>query len=84
MYFVNVLQGNPEDSESGSWLSGSAYKPFWCSWTDGQIKLGTGSIVGLNTFLSASSAQPVNYVGVATAFGSDGVWAFGHGRVNIF
>ena len=74
-------QGSDQDSESGSWLSDSAYRPFWISWNNnGLISVGTGTNIGLNTFLSKTSSQAINYVGVATAFGSDGDWAFGYGE----
>ena len=74
-------QGYPHDSKRGSWLSDSEYRPFWISWNNnGKVSVGTGTNIGLNEFLSASSSQAINYVGVATAWGSEGDWAFGYGK----
>ena len=54
-------QSNDKDSESGSWLSDSAYRPFWITWGNGQIKVGSGTTVGQNMFLSDTNSQPINY-----------------------
>ena len=69
--------------KSGGVLSKNSYRPFWISWFNSQIIVGTGTTVGQNQLMSANIAQTVSYVGVATAWGSTGEWAFGHGKNNI-
>jgi len=45
-------------------LNINEFRMFWVSWSDGVIKVGTGSIVGQNTFMSYVDPKPspVNYV----------------------
>ena len=60
-------------------LDCSQYRPFWVSWTDNVIKVGTGHDVSINRFLFwnvTSSPHAVNYLAVATGFGSTGTWKF--------
>ena len=54
-------------------------KPFWISWANGEIQVGSGRIVGSDMFMSyvSNSAAVVNYIAVATGFGSSGIWRFG-------
>jgi len=42
----------------------SNFNMFWVSWSGGVIRAGTGSIVGLNTFMSYvdPNPSPVNFV----------------------
>lgn len=43
------------------------FRPFWLSWTDGNVRVGKGHDVGQNTFIDYSDASPIhiNYIGVA-------------------
>jgi len=63
---------------AGSWLDAKAYKPFWVSWADGQVIVGTGEQIGENAFLEAEIEQTVEYIGLASdsAAASNGVWVF--------
>ena len=58
------------------------YRPFWVSWRDNIIKVGTGHDVGKNRFLIWKDNSPhgVNYVAVATGFGATGKWKFEKGN----
>ena len=75
-------RGVNKKEASGSRLSVDEYRPFWITWTGGEVKVGAGTEIGANVFLKAKSSQEVNHVGVATAFGSGGNWAFGKGMLN--
>jgi len=45
-------------------LNINEFRMFWVSWSGGVISVGTGSIVGQNTFMSYvdPNPSPVNYV----------------------
>lgn len=53
-------------------------RPFWISWSNNYIRVGTGNSVGLQQFMSWDdpSPHPVNYIAVSTGFGSTGDWTF--------
>lgn len=57
-------------------LSCSQYRPFWVSWANNIIRVGHGNIVGKSQFMMWNDTAPheVNYVAVATGFGSSGEW----------
>lgn len=59
------------------------YLPFWISWANNIIRVGTGSIVGKSQFMMWNDTAPhdVNYVAVATAWGSPGHWQFNVGKI---
>ena len=77
----NCIQCNHMDTAANQNypLDCSQYRPFWVSWTDNVIKVGTGHDVSINRFLFwnvTSSPHAVNYLAVATGFGSTGTWKF--------
>ncbi|OWF48285.1 C3 and PZP-like alpha-2-macroglobulin domain-containing protein 8 [Mizuhopecten yessoensis] len=57
-------------------LSCTQYRPFWISWANNIIRVGQGDIVGKSQFMMWNDTSPhdVNYVAVATGFGSSGDW----------
>ena len=46
-------------------LHGNQFRSFWVSWAGGNIKVGTGSKVGQNTFMEQQISQTINHVGVS-------------------
>ena len=53
-------------------------KTFWVTWADnGDIKVGTGTVVGQNEIMAGNIVQDINYVGFTTAYGGVGHWNFG-------
>ncbi|XP_046564872.1 uncharacterized protein LOC124273641, partial [Haliotis rubra] len=59
-------------------LSASHFRDFWISWDSGVISVGTGTAVGVGSFMSwtDSAPSPVRYIAVSTGWGSTGVWRF--------
>ena len=74
---TNIQQDHP--------VSCTEYKPFWISWANNIIKVGKGSVVGMETFLTWNdqNPHPVNYVAFATGWGSTGKWKVMRG-INLF
>ncbi|XP_071123882.1 uncharacterized protein [Mytilus edulis] len=54
----------------------TVYLPFWISWAEGEIKLGTGIVVGKNVlgYLTNSPHFEVKAIGVLTDYGRLGNW----------
>ena len=59
-------------------LSCSESRPFWLSWQDGYIRLGTGLTVGEGQMLAWQDRgpHPVEFLGISTGWGATGVWSF--------
>ncbi|CAG2205170.1 unnamed protein product [Mytilus edulis] len=66
--YVNFLTPNIYDC--------TVYLPFWISWAEGEIKLGTGIVVGENVlgYLTNSPHFEVKAIGVLTDYGRLGNW----------
>jgi len=85
----------PNGNVSNSPLSDTESRPFWITWywnttysgeTYGlTIRTGTGSVVLENEFMSWNDPQPhdINYIGIATGFGSNGTWTFNIGTFHF-
>lgn len=58
------------------------YRPFWISWENGLFSFGKGHTVGSNKVCDWQDNNPraVNYVSVATGWGSEGDWSFQSGE----
>ena len=54
----------------------TVYLPFWISWADGDIKLGTGIVVDENVlgYLTNAPQFEVKAIGVLTTYGMLGSW----------
>lgn len=59
-------------------LSCTNAQPFWVSWNNGHIKVGTGQQVNSNTFMEWTDPNPylVKFAAVSAGFGSDADWTF--------
>ncbi|XP_046555666.1 A-agglutinin anchorage subunit-like [Haliotis rubra] len=76
-------QGRAKVSETHSALASSTAKPFWMSWSLGVIKVGSGTQVGVSTFMQyADSRYNVTAIAVMTAWGSTGDWVFEEGIIS--
>ena len=55
------------------------FKFFWIDWTDGNITLGEGDLVGIGAFLNYSDPTPthVNHFMISTGWGDTGEWNLG-------
>ena len=71
----NKIQGTNLVEYKAVLLDANQFKPFWVSWEDSQIKVGTGNDVGQNTFMEANIAQAINHVGISGWPGAPGEWA---------
>ncbi|XP_046373128.2 uncharacterized protein LOC124146734 [Haliotis rufescens] len=70
-------QGSIKDSKNHTPLDSSRAKPFWVSWSSGVIKVGTGTEVGVSTFMQlADTTHHVTSIAVTTGWGSTGDWVF--------
>ena len=51
-------------------------RPFWTSWTNGTVKIGTGT-VDTREFMNYTAASPhdVNAVSIMTGWGATGIWS---------
>ena len=60
-------------------------RPFWISWANHDIRVGTGNDVGESQFMSWNDTDPhaVNFVAVATGFGASGNWSFPIGAITV-
>ncbi|XP_048773613.2 collagen alpha-3(VI) chain-like [Ostrea edulis] len=72
------IRGSECVAYSATLLSQTYFDDFWVSWSGGQVKAGTGSTVGSNTFMtcSHSPSYEVNYILIKTGWGSTGDWRF--------
>nr|XP_034303094.1 collagen alpha-3(VI) chain-like [Crassostrea gigas] len=63
---------------NGSPLSESFFDEFWVSWTGGSVRVGTGSSIGSETFMTCPHSTPytVNFIWIMTGYGSSGEWRF--------
>lgn len=54
---------------------------FWVSWTGGSVRVGTGSSIGSETFMTCPHSTPytVNFIWIMTGYGSSGEWRFING-----
>ncbi|KAJ8320807.1 hypothetical protein KUTeg_002394 [Tegillarca granosa] len=77
-----VKQGQPMAQKFAKFLSCTNAKPFWVSWNNGHIKVGTGKDVDRNTFMVWTDPNPyqVNFVAVTSGFGSDADWTILYNR----
>jgi len=57
-------------------------RPFWVSWTGGNIKFGRGPQVGQDVVCEWQDPNPrdINFVSVSTGWGSSGKWILSHGK----
>lgn len=67
-------------------LSCTAMKSFWISWFDDTLKVGFGSDVGYNDFMS-HQGEPwytIHAASISTGFGIDGQWRWplNHGNIS--
>lgn len=74
------LLDSPIMEYSASVLGGlEEYRTFWISWFDSYLRVGNGSIVGVNEIMNASlSLNPslFKYLFVSTGYGSTGIWKY--------
>ena len=74
-------QQSPAETEvEEAGLDGNDFKPYWITWSNGDISVGTGSVIGQDQFMTATIQQDIKYVGISTGWGASGVWVFGYGR----
>ena len=59
-------------------LNSTSLRPFWVSFQNGWVKVGTGTEVGENQFMSWEDPTPakIKFISVSTGFGSSGRWEF--------
>ena len=59
-------------------LDCSTSLPFWVSWFDSQVHVGSGFKIGQNEFMSIPNAYntQINFIAISTGFGSTGEWTF--------
>ena len=52
--------------------------PFWVSWFDGSVHVGSGSRVGQTEFMSVGNSNniQIHFMAISTGFGSVGEWTF--------
>ncbi len=74
-------QCNPIATVFHNPLDENYYLPFWISWGDDIIRIGSGNTVGDNEFLQWKDPDPhpINHVGISTGWGARGIWIFGAG-----
>ena len=72
----------PKSNFVHSPLNASEFKPFWISWTNGDIRVGTGTELFAKEFLRWRDNDPeeIRHIGVSTGWGSNGTWVFGAGK----
>jgi len=57
-------------------LSKDESRPFWASVVDGQVRVGRGSVIGVDVFMQYDDPDPlpIQYLGINTGWGSNGHW----------
>ena len=55
--------GNLVEYPQAGLLDENEFRSFWVSWAGGNIKVGTGSTVGQNTFMEHQTEQEINFIG---------------------
>ena len=62
---IRSVAGGPSlvEYHQNGLLDENEFRSFWVSWTGGNIKVGTGSIVGQNKFMEHQSSQEINFIG---------------------
>lgn len=73
--------GKEVASVNGKFHDGKNAKPFWISWSDEFIRVGTGNSAGFNEFMKAPKTSNPNmqiqFMHFSTGWGSNGVWKHG-------
>ena len=67
---------NRRFTETHTFLNCDEPRDFWISWNEGVIRVGQGTELGWNKFLSYASDTPlqINYFIVSTEFLNQGIW----------
>ena len=68
---------NKASLDTTGYINDVDYRQFWASAANGLIRLGSGNVVGKNTFLlwqDPDAVLDIQWAGVATGWGSDGDW----------
>lgn len=81
---IRTARGSAEVATfHGNLHDGRFFKPFWVSWSDEYIRVGTGNVVGANQIMKAPKSsdnalrEPIRFMHVTTGWGSNGIWRFG-------
>ena len=73
--FDNVVMSRHEPNI----LNCNEYRPLWLSWSSGQICVGRGAMVGVDTFFNwTDPADPIDVtaIGVLSSWRTSGQWIF--------
>ena len=66
---IATARGNLVEYLQNGLLDENEFRSFWVSWVGGNIKVGTGSAVGQNTFMEHQSSQEINFIGYSGSGG---------------
>ena len=66
-------------------MSSDVFQPFWVSWDQGTIHVGTGDEVNVGQFLTFTDPSPtqVHYIGVGSCCGDSVDWIITDGKEKL-
>jgi len=74
--------GGKQVSMGGTFLAVGVWKPFWISWTETDMAIGKGTVVGEDQIAATakSADQEVNFIGICSDWWARSQWAFGYDK----